>query len=246
LRVPKFDSTKKKYKMKHIVVLTGAGISAESGIQTFRDADGMWENHNVEDVASPEGFLRNPEMVLRFYNDRRQQVMKVAPNSAHFALAELEKAYKVTIVTQNIDDLHERGGSSNIIHLHGELLKSRSIRNLNNIFDCTSDINLGDTAPDGGQLRPFIVWFGEAVPKITDAAEAVQSADIVLVIGSSMQVYPAAGLVGYARGGVPVIYIDPKPAVNYEMKSNKNLRIVAEKATIGVRQVVDELLEIKN
>jgi NAD-dependent deacetylase len=232
--------------MKHIVVLTGAGISAESGIQTFRDADGLWENHRVEDVASPEGFQRNPEMVLRFYNERRQQVMKVEPNLAHYALAELEKAYKVTIVTQNIDDLHERGGSANIIHLHGELLKSRSVKNENHTFDCREDINIGDKAPDGGQLRPFIVWFGESVPKIMDAAFAVQTADIVLVIGSSMQVYPAAGLVGQARGGVPVIYIDPKPAVNYEMKSNKNLRVIAEKATIGVRQIVDELLGIKN
>jgi NAD-dependent deacetylase len=232
--------------MKHIVVLTGAGISAESGIQTFRDADGLWENHRVEDVASPEGFQRNPEMVLRFYNERRQQVMKVEPNLAHYALAELEKAYKVTIVTQNIDDLHERGGSTNIIHLHGELLKSRSVKNENHTFDCREDINIGDKAPDGGQLRPFIVWFGESVPKIMDAAFAVQTADIVLVIGSSMQVYPAAGLVGQALGGVPVIYIDPKPAVNYEMKSNKNLRIIAEKATIGVRQIVDELLDIKN
>jgi NAD-dependent deacetylase len=232
--------------MKHIVVLTGAGISAESGIQTFRDADGLWENHRVEDVASPEGFQRNPEMVLRFYNERRQQVMEVEPNAAHYALAELEKAYKVTIVTQNIDDLHERGGSANIIHLHGELLKSRSVKNENHTFDCREDINIGDKAPDGGQLRPFIVWFGESVPKIMDAAFAVQTADIVLVIGSSMQVYPAAGLVGQARGGVPVIYIDPKPAVNYEMKSNKNLRVIAEKATIGVRQIVDELLGIKN
>jgi NAD-dependent deacetylase len=228
--------------MKHIVVLTGAGISAESGIQTFRDADGLWENHNVEDVASPEGFQRNPEMVLRFYNERRQQVMGVKPNAAHFALAELEKAYQVTIVTQNIDDLHERGGSSDIIHLHGELLKMRSVKNENQAFDCTFDINIGHKAPDGGQLRPFIVWFGEQVPKIMDAAEAVQSADIIMVVGSSMQVYPAAGLVGYARGGVPVIYIDPNPAVNYEMKANKNLRIIAEKATIGVRQVVDELM----
>lgn len=231
--------------MKHIVVLTGAGISAESGIQTFRDADGLWENHNVQDVASPEGWRRNPEMVLRFYNERRQQVLKVKPNAAHFALAELETTYKVTIVTQNIDDLHERGGSTNIIHLHGELLKSRSVKNETRTFDCRTDINLGDKAPDGGQLRPFIVWFGESVPKIMDAALAVQSADIVLVIGSSMQVYPAAGLVGQARGGVPVIYIDPKPALNYEMKSNRNLEVIAEKATTGVRKVVDELLKLE-
>jgi NAD-dependent deacetylase len=230
--------------MKHIVILTGAGISAESGIQTFRDADGLWENHRVEDVASPEGFQRNPEMVLRFYNERRQQLLKVKPNAAHFALAELETRYKVTIVTQNIDDLHERGGSTNIIHLHGELLKSRSVKNENRAFDCRADINVGDKAPDGSQLRPFIVWFGESVPKIWDAAQAVQSADIVMVIGSSMQVYPAAGLVGQARGGVPVIYIDPKPSLNYEMEHNKNLRIVAQKATTGVRKIVDELLEL--
>ena len=233
--------------MKHIVVLTGAGVSAESGIQTFRDADGLWENHRVEDVASPEGFERNPEMVLRFYNERRQQLLKVQPNVAHFALAELETGYKVTVVTQNIDDLHERGGSTNIIHLHGELLKSRSVKNETRTFECRTDINIGDKAADGGQLRPFIVWFGESVPKIWVAAQAVQSADIVMVIGSSMQVYPAAGLVGQARGGVPVIYIDPKPSLNYEMEHNKNLRVVAEKATTGVRKVVDELLDlIKN
>jgi NAD-dependent deacetylase len=230
--------------MKHIVVLTGAGISAESGIQTFRDADGLWENYRVEDVASPEGWYRNPEMVLRFYNERRQQVMKVQPNAAHYALAELEKAYKVTIVTQNIDDLHERGGSTNIIHLHGELLKSRSVKNETKFFDCTTDIKLGDKAPDGSQLRPFIVWFGESVPKIWDASHAVQSADIVIVIGSSMQVYPAAGLVGQARGGVPVIYIDPKPSLNYEMEHNKNLTVITEKATTGVRKVVDDLLDL--
>jgi NAD-dependent deacetylase len=228
--------------MKHIVVLTGAGISAESGIQTFRDADGLWENHNVQDVASPEGFARNPEMVLRFYNERRQQLLKVQPNAAHYALAELETAYKVTIVTQNIDDLHERGGSSSIVHLHGELLKSRSVKNEKTNFDCRTDINLGDKAPDGGQLRPDIVWFGESVPKIMAAAFAVQIADIIMVIGSSMQVYPAAGLVGYAKKGVPVIYIDPKPALNYEMETSQSLRIVAEKATTGVRKIVDELL----
>jgi NAD-dependent deacetylase len=227
---------------KHIVVLTGAGISAESGIQTFRDADGLWENQNVQDVASPEGFERNPELVLRFYNERRQQLLKVKPNAAHYALAELETAYQVTIVTQNIDDLHERGGSSSIVHLHGELLKSRSVKSDKKNFDCRTDINLGDKAPDGGQLRPDIVWFGESVPKIMAAAFAVQIADIILVIGSSMQVYPAAGLVGYAKKGVPIIYIDPKPALNYEMETSQSLRIVAEKATTGVRKIVDELL----
>ena len=228
--------------MKHIVVLTGAGISAESGIQTFRDADGLWENHNVQDVASPEGFQRDPEMVLRFYNERRKQLLTVEPNAAHFALAKLEKAYKVTIITQNIDDLHERGGSTNIIHLHGELLKSRSVKNPTKTYDCRGDINLGEKAPDGGQLRPFIVWFGEGVPMISDASMAVQSADIILVIGSSMQVYPAAGLVGLAGNNVPVTYIDPKPALNYEMQINKNLTVIEERATVGVPEVVEKLL----
>lgn len=228
--------------MKHIVVLTGAGISAESGIQTFRDADGLWENHNVQDVASPEGWQRDPEMVLRFYNERRKQLLTVEPNAAHFALAALEKAYKVTIITQNIDDLHERGGSTNIIHLHGELLKSRSVKNPTKTYDCRGDINLGDKAPDGGQLRPFIVWFGESVPMISNAAMMVQMADMILVIGSSMQVYPAAGLVGLAGSGVPVTYIDPKPALNYEMKTNKNLTVIAERATVGVPQFVEKML----
>ncbi|MBL7818665.1 MAG: NAD-dependent deacylase [Saprospiraceae bacterium] len=229
--------------MESIVILTGAGISAESGIKTFRDADGLWEGHDVYEVATPEGFRKNPALVLKFYNDRRRQLYEVKPNAGHTALVELEEKYKVTIITQNVDDLHERAGSSKIIHLHGELRKSRSSLNPNMIFDCLGDINLGDKAPDGSQLRPHIVWFGEDVPMIGVAAHAVAAADIVIVIGSSMQVYPAAGLVGYARRDAEIFYVDPKPALNYELKQRKNLTIIAEPATTGVRKVVDVLLK---
>ncbi|MEO0041049.1 MAG: hypothetical protein RL329_497 [Bacteroidota bacterium] len=229
--------------MKHIVVLTGAGVSAESGINTFRDAGGLWENHKVMDVASPEGWRRNKELVLRFYNERRKQVLEVKPNDAHYALAELESKFRVTIITQNIDDLHERGGSQQIIHLHGELLKSRSSLDGNLIYPCTTDIHLGDKCPKGSQLRPHIVWFGEAVPLIPLAAHWVGEADLVMVVGSSMQVYPAAGLVEYAKRGVPVYYIDPKPAVNHELKKS-NLTLMPMKATEGVRKLVTKLLSL--
>ncbi|MEM6318125.1 MAG: NAD-dependent deacylase [Bacteroidota bacterium] len=228
--------------MQKVVVLTGAGISAESGIKTFRDADGLWENHDVMEVASPQGWEKNRALVLRFYNDRRNQLKEVAPNAAHKALAELEAKYKVVVVTQNVDNLHERGGSTNIIHLHGELTKMRSVMDDTVIFDCKKDIQVGDKAPDGYQLRPHIVWFGEMVPMLEKAAAEVISADIVLVVGSSMQVYPAAGLVEYAKEGIPVYYIDPKPTINYELQQRKNLKVLAEKATTGVRKVVDELL----
>ena len=227
---------------KHIVVLTGAGISAESGIATFRDSNGLWENHRVEDVASPKGWAENPQRVLDFYNQRRENIIAAQPNEAHKALAELEKKYKVTIITQNIDDLHERGGSSHIIHLHGELLKMRSVKNIETTFHCLTDINIGDKAKDGGQLRPHIVWFGEQVPMIIPAAQAVSEADIIIVIGSSMQVYPAAGLVSYAEADVPIFYIDPKPTINFELKQNKSLIVMADKATIAVRQLVDKLM----
>jgi NAD-dependent deacetylase len=228
---------------KQLVVLTGAGISAESGIKTFRDSDGLWENHNVMDVASIDGWYRNKELVLKFYNDRRRQLYDVEPNAAHFALATLEKDYNVTIVTQNVDDLHERGGSSNIIHLHGELRKSRSSLDENMIFECVGDINLGDKCPKGSQLRPHIVWFGENVPLIYEAAEVVASADIILVIGSSMQVYPAAGLVANARRDAAIYYIDPRPQINAELAARKNLKIIEEPATIGMQQIL-ELLKI--
>jgi NAD-dependent deacetylase len=228
--------------MKKIVVLTGAGISAESGIKTFRDSDGLWENHKIEDVATPEGYRRNKELVLRFYNERRKQLYDVLPNAAHKALVELEKDYKVTIVTQNVDDLHERAGSTHIVHLHGELRKSRSSLNPNLIYDCLGDINVGDKAADGSQLRPHIVWFGEDVPLIQFAAHVVSEASIIIVIGSSMQVYPAAGLVDYAHGQAQIFYVDPKPALNHELKKRKNLHVIADAATTGVRKVVDQLL----
>ncbi len=229
--------------MNKIVVLTGAGISAESGIKTFRDADGLWENHRIEDVATPQGFIKDPALVLKFYNDRRRQLLDVEPNAGHSALVELEKEYKVTIITQNVDDLHERAGSKHVIHLHGELRKSRSSINPDLIFDCDNDINLGDKATDGSQLRPHIVWFGEDVPMIQFAAEAVTQAQTIIVVGSSMQVYPAAGLVGFAHSKADIYYIDPKPALNYELERRKNLTVLAEPATTGVRKVVDKLLK---
>ncbi len=228
--------------MKKIVVLTGAGISAESGLKTFRDSDGLWEGHDVTEVATFEGFVKNPALVLDFYNQRRRQLKTVAPNAAHKALARLESKFKVVIITQNVDDLHERGGSSHIIHLHGELLKAQGVRFTNDVFEIQDDILLGDKSPKGDQLRPAIVWFGEAVPKIEDAITEIQDADYVIVIGSSMQVYPAAGLVSEAPRTAKIWFIDPNPSLNYELKSKKNLTVLAEKASIGVPLLVDELL----
>jgi NAD-dependent deacetylase len=232
--------------MKRIVVLTGAGISAESGIQTFRDADGLWEGHDVMAVATPEGWHRNRALVLKFYNDRRRQLLSVEPNAAHRALVELEKQYGVCIVTQNVDDLHERAGSQNVIHLHGELRKVRSSLDEDLVYSWDGDLNLGDKCEKGSQLRPHVVWFGEAVPMIHEATMAVVQADIIIVIGSSMQVYPAASLTAHARRAVPIYYIDPKPSLNEELKGSKTLTVIAEKATVGVRQLVDKLLIPQN
>ena len=223
--------------MKHIVVLTGAGMSAESGIKTFRDADGLWEGHDVMQVATPEGFKDNPELVLDFYNQRRRQLLNVKPNAAHFDLAALEKDYKVSIITQNVDDLHERAGSSNVIHLHGELLKARNTIDELDYFEHKEDIKLGDTCPNGHQLRPHIVWFGEAVPMIDSAMEICTTADILIIIGTSMQVYPAAGLMHYVPEDTPIFFVDPKPA----MESRGNLTVIAETATLGVKMVVGML-----
>ena len=204
---------------KKIVVLTGAGVSAESGITTFRDSNGLWENYKVEDVASIEGWYRDPVTVLDFYNARRAQLADVRPNEAHRAIAELENEYDVTVVTQNVDNLHERAGSTRIIHLHGELTKVRPENTCNEmdgfseaaVFDIGTDsICIGDLAPNGAQLRPHIVWFGEAVPKITAAIDAVEAADILLIVGTSLQVYPAAGLYAYAKSDTPIYIIDPK------------------------------------
>lgn len=204
---------------RKLVVLTGAGVSAESGISTFRDSDGLWENYKVEDVASIEGWYRNPALVLDFYNARRSQLFTVRPNAAHEAIASLEKEYDVTVVTQNVDNLHERAGSTRIIHLHGELTKVRPENCCNDrdgyseetVFDIGRDeIHIGDMAPNGAQLRPHIVWFGEAVPKIESAIDAVEAADVLLIVGTSLQVYPAAGLYRYAKMTAPIYIIDPK------------------------------------
>lgn len=204
---------------KKIVVLTGAGVSAESGVSTFRDSDGLWENHRVEDVATLEGWYRDRKMVLDFYNERRAQLPKVKPNAAHIAIASLEKDYDVQVITQNVDNLHERAGSTRIIHLHGELTKARPENCYNEMDGFSEDsvldigyesIHLGDLAPNGSQLRPHIVWFGEAVPNIGKAIDAVEQADILLIVGTSLQVYPAAGLYAYAKASAPIYIIDPK------------------------------------
>lgn len=200
-----------------IVALTGAGMSAESGISTFRDSNGLWENHDIMEVASPEGWKNNPKLVLDFYNKRRAQLKEVKPNRGHEILAELEQQFDVHIITQNVDNLHERAGSSSVLHLHGELTKVRSIANENFILEWTEDLNWGDTDDKGNQLRPHIVWFGEAVPAIEKAVTIIEKADIVVIIGTSLQVYPAAGLMHYASPKVPVYYIDPKPATIYEL-----------------------------
>jgi len=225
--------------MKHIVVLTGAGISAESGIKTFRDADGLWEGHDVMQVASPQGFAMNPELVLDFYNQRRKQLLQVEPNTAHYDLAQLENDFKVTIITQNIDDLHERAGSTKVIHLHGELFKARSTFDANDIKTCKKDIVLGDLCSKGYQLRPHIVWFGEDVPMIEPAVKICETANILIIIGTSMQVYPAASLMHYVPQNTPTYFIDPKP----NMESKTNLRVIAETATVGMKKIM-ELLNI--
>ncbi|WP_103072244.1 SIR2 family NAD-dependent protein deacylase [Aquimarina sediminis] len=227
--------------MQNIVVLTGAGISAESGINTFRDADGLWEGHDIMEVASPQGWKNDPELVLDFYNKRRSQLHTVTPNTAHLDLVTLEKQYKVTIITQNVDDLHERAGSTNVVHLHGELLKVRSQFDERIVLDWTEDLNLGDRCERNSQLRPHIVWFGEAVPMLDTAITITEQADVLIIIGTSMQVYPAAGLVQYAPPQTPIYFIDPNPAIS----PTKNLTILPEKATTGVAKVVDELMNVK-
>lgn len=224
---------------KHLVVLTGAGVSAESGIRTFRDTNGLWEEHRVEDVASPEGFARNPALVLDFYNQRRRQAREVQPNAAHLALAGFEEqpGWRVRIITQNVDDLHERAGSTDVLHLHGSLNQMRTVADDTTIYDCPSDIHVGDLGPDGAQLRPHIVWFGEMVPAIEEAAETVATADAILVVGTSLQVYPAAGLLHYAPAGCPVFVIDP----HQPEAGRRGVRYVVAPASVGVPQVLAEL-----
>ncbi len=232
-------------EIQKIAVLTGAGISAESGISTFRDSNGLWENHDVMEVASPAGWRKNPELVLNFYNARRKQLNEVKPNEGHLALVDLEKKFDVSVITQNVDNLHERAGTSNILHLHGELTKARSTVYEHLVYNWEKDLNLGDKCERGTQLRPHIVWFGEMVPMLDPATDLVAAADIILIIGTSMQVYPAASLVSYARNRIPIYYIDPKPSLNYELKSISNLEVITEPATTGVRKVVDRLLHKK-
>ena len=227
--------------MKDIVVLTGAGISAESGINTFRDADGLWEGNDVMEVASPIGWQRNMELVLDFYNKRRKQLLEVEPNAAHYALAKLQDDFNVEIITQNVDDLHERAGSRNVTHLHGELLKVRSTFDEDLVMDWKKDLNIGDLCEHNHQLRPHVVWFGEAVPMFEKAAEICSKADILMIIGTSMQVYPAAGLIDFAPDGIPVYFIDPKPSIS----GSENLKIISEKASVGVPRIVDELMKKK-
>lgn len=224
--------------MKKILVLTGAGISAESGIKTFRDANGLWEGHDVMKVASPFGWENDQELVLDFYNQRRKQLLQVTPNAAHHALVKLQEAYEVQIVTQNIDDLHERAGSSNVTHLHGELLKARSTFDEDLVMDWKKDINPGDFCEHNFQLRPHVVWFGEAVPMFQKAAEIAETADKVIVIGTSMQVYPAAGLIDFIPPDAPIYFIDPKPNIS----ENEKIEIIKKTAVNGVPELVKRLL----
>ncbi len=224
-----------------IAVLTGAGISAESGLKTFRDSNGLWEGHNVMDVASPEGFAKDPTLVLEFYNQRRRQLLQVQPNAAHKAIAELEKKHEVVVVTQNVDDLHERAGSTRVIHLHGELLKVRSTGREDIILDWSEDLMPGDFCKNGFQLRPHIVWFGEAVPMIDPAMDVVQASDIVMIVGTSMQVYPAAGLLQFANPASPVFFVDPNPSITY----SERVYVFAEKATTGVPKAIEYINSIR-
>ena len=219
--------------MKHIVVLSGAGMSAESGLKTFRDSNGLWEGHDVMEVASTEGFSKNPALVLEFYNQRRRQLLEVKPNSAHFALSAFEKNHKVSIVTQNVDDLHERAGSTSVLHLHGELFKVRSTRFQSDVQYWKKDLNIGDLCQNGHQLRPHIVWFGEAVPLLPKAISICEDADVIIIIGTSMQVYPAASLIHYAKSSTKIYYIDPNPAP----VEHPQVTVIAEAATSGIKKI---------
>ena len=229
--------------MKNLIVLTGAGISAESDIKTFRDANGLWEGHDVMEVASYEGFVKNPELVLNFYNERRKQLLEVRPNKAHYILAELEKDFNIEIITQNVDDLHERAGSSKVIHLHGELLKVRSSVDDSLILDWHKDLIIGDVDKDNNQLRPHIVWFGEMVPLLETAIEITSKADILLIIGTSMQVYPAASLINYIKPNTPIYFIDPNPSITNN--DFYDLTIIDETASLGLEKFKRILKKVK-
>ncbi|GHP62407.1 NAD-dependent protein deacylase [Helicobacter pylori] len=227
--------------MKNLVILSGAGISAESGIKTFRDADGLWEGHDIMEVASPYGWKKNPQKVLDFYNQRRRQLFEVYPNKAHKALAELEKHYQVNIITQNVDDLHERAGSSRILHLHGELLSVRSEKDLSLVYRWEKDLNLGDLAKDKSQLRPNIVWFGEAVPLLEEAISLVQQAHLLIIIGTSLQVYPAASLYTHAHKDALIYYIDPN-AQNAHLP--QNVQCINDSAVHAMQDLMPKLIEM--
>ncbi len=225
--------------MKKLVVLTGAGMSAESGIKTFRDHDGLWENHDVTEVASPEGWAKDSHLVLDFYNQRRKQLYECEPNAGHIGLAELEKYFDVDIITQNIDDLHEQAGSSKVLHLHGELKKVRSTVDESLVYELEgSELHWGDKCEKGSQLRPHIVWFGEAVPAIEPAIELTQLADIFVVVGTSLNVYPAAGLLNYVSPGVPIYLIDPAQPL---FTPSSSITFIQEKATTGVNRLLNLL-----
>ncbi|MGN8502830.1 SIR2 family NAD-dependent protein deacylase [Helicobacter pylori] len=227
--------------MKNLVILSGAGISAESGIKTFRDADGLWEGHDIMEVASPYGWKKNPQKVLDFYNQRRRQLFEVYPNKAHKALAELEKHYQVHIITQNVDDLHERAGSSRILHLHGKLLSVRSEKDPNLVYRWEKDLNLGDLAHDDSQLRPNIVWFGEEVPLLKEAISLVKQAHLLIIIGTSLQVYPAASLCTHASKDALIYYIDPK-AKNARLL--QNVQCISDSAVHAMQDLMPKLIEM--
>jgi NAD-dependent deacetylase len=226
--------------MEKLVVLSGAGMSADSGVSTFRDSGGLWEGHDVMEVASPEGFARNPERVLEFYNQRRRQLFEVVPNAGHMALAGLEAHYEVHVITQNVDDLHERAGSTRILHLHGELLKARSTGPGQTVYPWKTDLNPDDRCEEGYPLRPHIVWFGEAVPLLEAAGALTTQADILLVVGTSLQVYPAASLIHYKKPGAPLYYVDPRPAL--QEGDLESLEILPERAAVGLPILADRLI----
>lgn len=227
---------------KTLVVLTGAGISAESGLKTFRDSDGLWEGYEVTEVATPEAWRKNPQLVLDFYNFRRREIIKAQPNAAHIGLAELQDQYNVHIITQNIDDLHERAGSQSVLHLHGKILEMRSSATTRFVYDIREDIKLGDKAEDGSQLRPNIVWFGEPVPLISEAANIVQNADIFVVIGTSLVVYPAAGLVNETKMDIPVFVVDKSlPEIS---NPRLNLITIEAPATTGIQLLKEQLANL--
>jgi NAD-dependent deacetylase len=224
---------------KKLIVLTGAGVSAESGLRTFRDSDGLWMGYDVYEVASPQGWQKDPELVLDFYNQRRKEVAKALPNAAHKGISDLQKYFNVTVITQNIDDLHERAGSKSVIHLHGNIFKMRSEKDENTFYDIEDDIRFGDKAPDGSQLRPHVVWFGEPVPMIELAAKAMTTADLFILAGTSLQVYPAAGLIDFLPPGIPKYIIDKNPPF---IPPQHNFIVIKNPATQGVEEVKNVLI----